>query len=125
MAIHHQNSLDQIFHALGDSTRRAMLAMLSEQQALSASNLAQSFDISQPTASKHIKVLEKSSLVIRQIKGRKHYFSLNPSTLLEAEDWITRHRKFWLGSFARLENLIVSLPAENIKQNKGKKNNET
>lgn len=112
MAIYYQNSLDQIFHALGDSTRRAMLSMLAKQQKLSANNLAHSFDISQPTASKHIKVLEKSSLVIRNIQGRTHYFSLNTTTLSEAEDWITRHRQFWIGNFSRLENLIQSLPSD-------------
>jgi len=124
MAIHHQNTLDQIFHALGDSTRRAMLSMLAKQQKLSASNLAHSFDISQPTASKHIKVLEKSSLVIRNIQGRTHYFSLNTATLSEAEDWITRHRKFWLGSFSRLENLILSPPNDKNSDENGENTSE-
>ncbi|MFV1985448.1 MAG: ArsR/SmtB family transcription factor [Thiohalomonadales bacterium] len=112
MAIYYQNSLDRIFHALGDSTRREMLSILSKNQELSASKLAEPFNISQPTASKHIKVLEKSSLVVRNKQGRTHYFSLNPSTLFDAQDWINRHREFWLGSFTQLKQLINELPEE-------------
>jgi len=110
MPICYQNTLDRVFHALGDSTRRAMLAKLSKYERLSANRLAESFAISQPTASKHIKVLEKSTLVVRNIEGRTHYFSLNPTTFSDAEKWIKRHRQFWFGSLEQLNQLVQELP---------------
>ena len=124
MAILYQDRLDRVFHALGDSTRREMLARLSKYPQLSASELADTFDISQPTASKHIKVLEKSTLIKRDIQGRNHYFSLNAATLSKAEDWISRHKKFWSGSLDQLERFVNELPGDELpkkKQRRGRK----
>lgn len=112
MAIFNPNTLDQVFHALGDHTRREMLAMLAKQQRLSASQLGAPFAMAQPTISKHLKVLERSELVQRSIEGRTHYFAMNPKTLAVAETWIQRHQLFWQGNLNRLENLIEALPPE-------------
>ena len=109
MAIYKSNQLDQIFHALGDATRRRMLSMLTRSERLSASELAAPFTIAQPTASKHIKVLEQSALITRKIEGRTHYFQLRLDTLANAEDWLHRHRSFWADSLQRLHELAVTL----------------
>lgn len=112
MAICKQQNLDKIFHALGDATRRDMLAMLSRSQYLSANELAAPFNIAQPTASKHIKVLEQSALIERKIEGRTHYFQIKSQAMDEAEGWLNRHREFWMHSFGRLDQLIQNLPKE-------------
>ena len=106
MAIHYHHSLDRTFHALGDGTRRAMLAMLARRGALTAGELGAPFDISQPTASKHLRVLERAGLLSRQIEGRTHRFRLDPKRLDEAQDWISRHQEFWEGTLERLADLL-------------------
>ena len=102
MAIFKTNQLDQVFHALGDATRRQMLSMLADGKALSATELSAPFDISQPSASKHLKVLEQATLVERIVEGRTHNFRLLPANLAEAETWLARHTRFWAGSLKRL-----------------------
>lgn len=98
--------LDRTFHALGDGTRRAMLAMLSRRGELTASELGAPFDISQPTASKHLRVLEQAGLLSRRVDGRTHRFRLVQRRLRDAETWISRHREFWHGTLDRLDDLL-------------------
>ncbi len=109
MAIQYETPLDRTFHALGDGTRRQMLAILAAEGPRSAGDLAERFDSAQPTLSRHLKVLETAGLVRREIDGRTHNFSLETERMLEAQEWISRHRKMW---DAMLDNLEVYL-AEN------------
>lgn len=106
MAIHNSNSLDRIFHALGDESRRKILAMISHKQRCTAGEIVNLFEVSQPTVSKHLKVLEAAGLVIRQIKGRHHVFALRVDGLKEADGWIKRHLVFWESSLDRLGQLL-------------------
>lgn len=112
MAIYYETPLDRTFHALGDPTRRQMLSALHSKGSLTAGELGKPFDISQPTASKHLRVLEKAGLVTRTVEGRTHCFALNASPLEEADDWISRHVAFWKGSLDRLEALVEQVTKE-------------
>ncbi len=107
MAIQYQKPLDLIFHALGDESRRGMLAKLASEGACTASELGRPFDSAQPTISKHIKVLERAGLVRREIDGRVHRFHLNRWPLDEAEDWIKQHKQFWESTLERLEGFVL------------------
>lgn len=109
MAIYHRETLDRTFHALGDGTRRAMLAMVARNGEMSAGELGEPFHISQPTASKHLRVLESAGLLSRHIEGRVHRFRLRSGPLVEAEDWITRHRDFWTRTLDRLGPVLAEL----------------
>ncbi len=106
MAIQYRSSLDRTFHALGDRTRREILAVLATNGAKSASELCQPFDAAQPTISKHLKVLETAGLVKRDVDGRTHHFELVTGPMDEAGDWIVRHKKFWEGTLDRLEEFL-------------------
>ena len=106
MAIYRAHALDGTFHALGDGTRRAMLSMLSRRGALTAGELGAPFDISQPTASKHLRVLERAGLLTRSVEGRTHRFRLVERRLKEAEEWIERHRDFWEHTLDRLGDFV-------------------
>lgn len=112
MAIQYDNPLDRTFHALGDETRRTILATLATEGECSAGELVNLFQSAQPTISKHIKVLEKAGLVRRRIDGRTHCFRLEAGSLHEAETWINRHRKFWTGTLDRLGEHLETQPAE-------------
>ncbi|WP_138473322.1 helix-turn-helix transcriptional regulator, partial [Poseidonocella sp. HB161398] len=97
--------LDAVFHALGDATRRRMIAMLAEGRH-TVSELAEPFDISLAAVSKHVKVLEKAGLVRREIQWRTHVCSLAPDPLGEAHHWLDRYSRFWTGRLDALEALL-------------------
>lgn len=110
MAIQSLPNLDRAFRALGDGTRRQMVAMLAQRGVLTASELRAPFDAAQPTISKHLKVLEQAGLVRRHVAGRTHRFELSDSALGEAQDWISVHREFWEGTLAQLESYVSARP---------------
>jgi len=106
MAIQYQTPLDRTFHALGDGTRREILAMLATRGACTANEIRAPFDAAQPTISKHLKVLETAGLVKRDIDGRHHRFELQTTAMNEAEEWINRHRLFWEATLERLSSFL-------------------
>lgn len=106
MAINYQTPLDRTFHALGDPTRRQIVAILATEGTQTASALQRPFDVAQPTISKHLKVLEKAGLVERKIIGRTHRFCLETAPMEEAMAWIARHKAFWDGALSQLENYL-------------------
>ncbi len=101
MVICYRPRLDDVFQALADPTRRDMLSLLARGEA-TAGELGAPFRISQPAASKHIRMLERAGLVSRNIDGRVHRLRLVSKPLREAETWISRHRRFWEGSLDSL-----------------------
>ena len=112
MAIYPQEQLDRTFHALGDGTRRQMLSLLAKRGECTASELGKPFPIAQPTASKHIRVLEEAGLVSRHVEGKVHRFRLAMNPLLEAQDWIARHQKFWENSLDALGEFLDQMEEE-------------
>src|SRR6266436_467590 len=84
-------TLDNLFHALADPTRRAMLASLAIAQR-NIGELAAPHAMSFAAASKHVRVLEQAGLVRRRIEGRSHVLNLEPQALKPAERWITESR---------------------------------
>jgi len=86
--------LDNVFHALSDSTRRAILARLASGDAV-VSELAEPFDMSLPAISKHLNVLEKAGLLLRHKDGRIRRCELVAGPLESAADWIQFYRQFW------------------------------
>ncbi len=102
-----QNRLDSIFGALSDSTRRAILARLSQSPA-TVSELAKPFSSSLPAITKHLNVLESSGLITRKAQGRQRVCEVNTETLSAAAAWIDRYSKFWTERLDALEQLINS-----------------
>lgn len=100
-----QHPLDTVFHALGDATRRRMLADLSAGER-SVGQLAEPFAMSLAAASKHIKVLESAGLIRREIRGRTHLCRLEPAPLASAAEWLRFYERFWTNSLDRLEQLL-------------------
>ncbi|HWW56825.1 MAG TPA: metalloregulator ArsR/SmtB family transcription factor [Sphingopyxis sp.] len=105
MVEHDSHTLDTIFHALGDATRRAMLGELAAGER-TVSELAEPFAISLAAVSKHIKVLESAGLVRRDVRGRTHVCSLDPVPLMSADQWLGVYRRFWSGRLDTLERLL-------------------
>jgi DNA-binding transcriptional ArsR family regulator len=100
-------NLDRTFHALSDSTRRAILSRLTHGEA-TVGELAEPFDITLSAVSKHLHVLERANLVERIRHGRTTRCSVVPGALEGAQAWITRHRAFWDDRLDALETIVAS-----------------
>jgi DNA-binding transcriptional ArsR family regulator len=98
--------LDRIFAALADPTRRALLARLSQTDALSVSALAEPFAMSLPAVMKHLDVLSDAGLVTRSKNGRTVSCRLRAEPMHEANEWLNRYQRFWT---ERLDQLAAFL----------------
>ncbi len=100
-----EGQLDLVFRALGDQTRRALLARLAGGSAM-VTELAQPFAMSLPAVSRHIRVLEKAGLVARAVDGRVHRCSLSATPLRDVEKWLSQYRRFWAGTLDSLARYV-------------------
>ncbi len=98
--------LDQIFRALADPTRRALIEQLSEGECR-VSDLAAPHDMSLAAVSKHIQTLEGAGLIKRRVEGRTHHCRLNPAALSNAYDWLSFYEQFWTERLDALERLFT------------------
>lgn len=103
--------MDRVFGALADPTRRAILARLADGEA-TVNELVAPFDLSQPTISKHLKVLEGAGLVSRGRNAQFRPVRLNAKPLAEAARWIGDYRRFWDESLDQLEAYVKDLQAK-------------
>ncbi len=101
-----RSSLDRTFRALADGTRRSMIHALAQGESRSAGELGRRFRSSQPTISRHLKVLERAGLVKRTVEGRVHCFELSRKSLDAAAGWIARNQAFWAGAVDQLDELL-------------------
>lgn len=127
MGEYKSSGLDGIFVAMADTTRRAILARLTEGDAR-VTELADEFPISLNSTSKHIKMLERAGLVRRTVIGRDHFLSLNVEPMAEAAEWMEHYRRFWEDKLASLDHFIkkrrektTKTEAKNENSTKGKK----
>ena len=103
-------TLDRVFSAVSDPTRRAILARLADSDAR-VTDLAGDFPISLNSTSKHIRVLEGAGLVRRDVRGREHILSLEAEPLAEAAEWIEHYRRFWSDQLASLDRFVTTREA--------------
>jgi DNA-binding transcriptional ArsR family regulator len=115
--------LDSVFHALGDPTRRRMLRQLAEGER-TVSQLAEPFSISLAAASKHIKVLEHSGLIRREVRGRTHLCRLDAAPLAGAHEWLSFYERFWTDRLDRLAQLLRDEAARDPKAPNPKEGDE-
>ena len=101
-------SLDQVFAALADPTRRAILSRLAAGEA-SVNELATPFAMSQPAVSKHLKVLERAGLIERAVDRQRRPARLKAEPMAAAVRWLETFRRFWSGSFDQLDDLLEEL----------------
>ncbi|MGI9071464.1 MAG: ArsR/SmtB family transcription factor [Bryobacteraceae bacterium] len=103
--------LDSTFAALADPTRRAILARLASGEA-SVTELAKPFAMTQPAISKHLKVLERAGLISRGRDAQRRPRRLEAKPLAHASGWLEGYRRFWEGSFQRLDALLDELKTQ-------------
>jgi DNA-binding transcriptional ArsR family regulator len=104
-------TLDAVFAALADPTRRAIHARLADGDA-SVNELAEPFAMSQPAISKHLKVLERAGLVSHGIDAQRRPRKLEPARLEEANAWLEGYRQLWEARFEKLDALLEVMKRE-------------
>jgi len=100
--------LNQVFQALADPTRRAVLRRLSGGAA-STLELARPFDMALPSFTQHLGMLEKIGLVKSRKSGRVRMYELSPRRLQAAEDWILDRRKLWERRLDQLDAYVHTM----------------
>lgn len=104
-----------VFQAIADPTRRAILGLIA-LQAMTPNALAEHFDTSRQAVSKHIKILTECRLVEQEVNGREIYYHFNPEKMKEVADWLAPFQKLWEDRFDRLDTILL-----NMKKQKNKK----
>ena len=97
-----------IFQAIADPTRRAILALIAVQ-ALTPNAMAEKFDMSRQAVSKHIKVLQECELIKPEQAGREIYYHFNPEKMQEFDNWLAQLRAMWETQFNQLDNILFTL----------------
>jgi DNA-binding transcriptional ArsR family regulator len=102
---HHEERLDNIFHALASRTRRALLAALADGPAR-VTELAEPHAMSVNAISKHLFVLERAGLIRRASGGRMQACVLDAAPMASADEWIRGYRRFWGPRIDRLASYV-------------------
>ena len=101
-----------VFQAIADPTRRAIITLVA-LQALTPTAIAEKFDSSRQTISKHIKILTQCDLLKQEQNGREIHYHLNATKMKEIADFIEPFRKLWDDRFNKLEYIMKNYKSEN------------
>lgn len=100
-----------VFQALADPTRRAILVLVASHP-LTAGSIASNFDTARPTVSKHLQILSECDLLKQEQKGREIYYQINPEKMKEVADFIEPFRQMWDERFNKLETVMKNYKSE-------------
>lgn len=101
-----------IFQAIADPTRRAIIALIA-LQAMTPNAIAEHFDITRQSISKHLRILSECELLTKKQQGREIYYQLQVDKMQEVDKWLNQFRKIWESRFNQLDSLLLT-----IKKNK-------
>ena len=94
-----------VFQAIADPTRRAILVLVASQS-MTAGAIAANFDTARPTVSKHLQILTECELLEPEQNGREVYYHFNPKKMKEIADFIEPFRNMWDDRFNQLETIM-------------------
>ncbi len=97
-----------IFQAISDPTRRAIIALIS-LQAMTPNAIAENFDMSRQAVSKHLRILSECELLKQEQQGREIYYSLEINKMKEIDKWLEQFRKIWETRFNQLDKVLLTL----------------
>ncbi|MCF0063254.1 metalloregulator ArsR/SmtB family transcription factor [Dyadobacter chenwenxiniae] len=97
-----------IFQAIADPTRRAILSLIA-MQALTPNTMAEKFDMSRQAVSKHIKVLNECGLIRPEQSGREIYYHFNAKKMQEFDNWLAQFRQSWETQFNQLDKVLATI----------------
>lgn len=97
-----------IFQAIADPTRRSILTLIA-LQAMTPNAIAENFNTTRQSVSKHLRILTECDLVKQEQRGREIYYSLEMEKMKEVDKWIKQFRDIWETKFNQLDELLVTL----------------
>ncbi|MES3017980.1 MAG: metalloregulator ArsR/SmtB family transcription factor [Bacteroidota bacterium] len=97
-----------IFQAIADPTRRAIITLIA-LQAMTPNAIAEQFDTTRQAVSKHLRILTECELVKQEQQGREIYYSLEIDKMKEVDKWIEQFRKIWESRFEQLDEVLLTL----------------
>ena len=104
-----EEETDRIFHALGTATRRDILERaIREEQPQSVSALARQYSMSFAAVQKHVAVLERAGLVIKEPRGREQTVHPQPETIRKAMALLAAYEQLWIGRVARIADILAN-----------------
>ncbi|HET6722041.1 MAG TPA: metalloregulator ArsR/SmtB family transcription factor [Chitinophagaceae bacterium] len=106
-----------VFQAIADPTRRAILLLLAAQS-MTAGAIAANFDTARPTVSKHLQILTQCELLEQEYNGREVYYHVNAKKMKEIADFIERFRQMWDDRFNKLENVMKKYNPDSHREKK-------
>jgi DNA-binding transcriptional ArsR family regulator len=106
-----------VFQAIADPTRRAIIALLA-LQATTPNALAEHFDTSRQAVSKHLRVLTECELVTQEQRGREIYYSLEIEKMKEIDEWLAQVQEIWEANYKRLDALLAELKQQQKQERK-------
>src|SRR5579872_4758381 len=106
-----------VFQAIADPTRRAILVLVA-LQAMTPGAIADNFDSSRQTISKHIQILNECALLNQTQSGREIYYHFNPNKMKEIADWLEPYRRMWEGRLIAMEDILNEMQAKKTKPKK-------
>lgn len=101
-----------VFQAIADPTRRAILLLVASQS-LTAGAIAANFDTARPTVSKHLQILTECELLEQKQTGREIYYQINAKNMKQVADFIEPFRKMWDDRFNKLEDIMKVYQSKN------------
>jgi DNA-binding transcriptional ArsR family regulator len=97
-----------IFQAIADPTRRAIIALIA-LQAMTPNAIAENFHSTRQAVSKHLRILTECELVKQEQQGREIYYSLQIEKMKEIDKWLSQYRKIWETRFNQLDNVLSTI----------------
>jgi DNA-binding transcriptional ArsR family regulator len=97
-----------IFQAIADPTRRAILVLLTTHT-MTAGAIANNFEVARPTISKHIQILNECELIESRQQGREIHYQIKIDKMKEIDKWLEQFRKIWENRFEQLDDLLSDL----------------
>lgn len=104
-----------IFQAIADPTRRAIIALIA-LQAMTPNALAENFHITRQAVSKHLRILTECELVKQEFKGREIYYQLEIDKIKEIDEWLDQYRKIWETRFNQLDEVLLTIKEQKNEQ---------
>ena len=101
-----------VFQAIADPTRRAILLLLAASQSMTAGAIASNFDTARPTVSKHLQILTECELLKQEQNGREIYYHINAKKMKDVADFIEPFRQMWEERFNKLETIMKNYKAK-------------
>jgi DNA-binding transcriptional ArsR family regulator len=97
-----------IFQAIADPTRRAIIALIA-LQAMTPNAIAENFNTTRQAVSKHLRILTECELVKQEHQGREIYYSLEIEKIKEVDQWVNQLKKIWEARFNQLDDVLSTL----------------